>query len=1590
MSQEKTNASNRQRLEKLKEKFFSSLSLRGAEKDLGRLFVYQISTSLAELDYIGKETIQAFLPKVIKTLEPKDPGKNPLTVFNFTHREAPKTVVLMRHKDSPFLIDSISNYLRNQGYTIDFLMHPLLKVERAEKGEAIVSIESPDAETPKEEIESIILIVLSKGLDKDQITQLKSGLKRVTQNIAYAVSDWVQMREKCLETIENLTLGKRHFSEEDFSETQAFLKWIEQGNFTFLGVRDYVFQSPKAKLKDVLGIARDQKECFFHVNCLLGEQEDFLPAPDKPFFITKTIPRSLVHRNTPMDVVRVKLFDKNGGVIGEREFIGLFTSAAYTLSIKNIPILRKKLQAALTASDIFFPSYTGKALVHILETLPRDELFQFEEEDLISFAHQILQLQERKRVLLFVRPDPLNHLISCFVYVPTENYSGALREKIQGILESGLNAHMTSYHPSIDPDLPYARVLYSFAKNPFEKTAYQQKILQKQIELAAQSWKESFKRLLDQTPDKTVTHAYEKAFSADYQLDFTPLEAFEDARHCEQSAREKEVLVKICHMSPKTDKTLSYTLKIFSPHAIPLTDIMPIFEMMGLKVFSEETYKIAPEGKDIFHLHSFSVESAFPESISLDTFQSTVESGFQALARGQFENDFLNALMVQSGLLVGEIKILRAYFKYLKQIHFPYSLRLVTRVFTQNAALTQKIIGLFKEKFSLKASQAKVKKLMKEVEAEIELLSSQEEDRIFSSYLSLIQATLRTNYFKSPTPPYLIFKFDCTKIQNLPAPRPEREFFIHHQDFEATHLRTGLVARGGLRWSDRVEDFRTEILGLMKAQKVKNTIIVPVGAKGGFVIKKPFAGVGKEERLAFGIRCYKTMIQAMLDVTDNLVDGAPKSPENVTCYDDFDPYLVVAADKGTATFSDYANEISVKNGFWLGDAFASGGSNGYDHKKMGITAKGAWKSVQHHFQKLGHDVQSKPFTVVGVGDMSGDVFGNGMLCSDQIKLVAAFNHMHIFVDPTPDTASSFKERQRLFDRPGSQWTDYDAACLSEGGAIYSRADKTVTLSKEAQKALKINKSELSPNELIREILKAPVDLLWFGGIGTYVKETHETAQDVGDRANDAIRVTGAQLRCKVIGEGANLGMTQRARVEFALKGGILNTDAIDNSAGVDCSDHEVNIKILLKRIQETGALTEETRNTLLEHMTDNVSELVLKHNVAQNIALSLIQSRGISVLGRQERFMKFMERQGYLDRALEFLPDEEEIQRRLSSQAGLTRPELSVILAYGKLFAYDVILASSLPDVPYLQNKLIEYFPEALKDSYQELIKDHPLKREIIATVTCNELVNRQGPTYLPEVIGITQEEPVKVILNYFVARDSLGIPELNKQIQDLPIDFGVRQKILLDLVEVVDFSTLWLTFNKRKSKDVCSDIEIYQKNIQTLTQTLEAFLTPKEKKDLAKEKALLVKHKVPAELAQRVAAYRYMKYIWSITNICMRTGLSLERVAAVFYKINSAYHIQWLRKSCEKARTDDPWRKKNLRLIVRELDMVQERLAERILKETDSNQDVASLLKSWEQDNDASTQLYFKTIQELKVPRTVTVDMIAIGFNALMEFSKI
>ncbi|MFT5182700.1 MAG: glutamate dehydrogenase, partial [Alphaproteobacteria bacterium] len=1090
-----------------------------------------------------------------------------------------------------------------------------------------------------------------------------------------------------------------------------------------------------------------------------------------------------------MDVIGVKKFDAAGKVVGERMLVGLFTSAAYSRSPVNIPLLRQKVANTLTRAEFPPASHDAKALAHILENYPRDELWQIDADTLFNNAMGILHLQERQHTALFVREDPFQRYLSALVFVPRDRYDTGLRRKLAAILEQRFSGSMVAFFPEFGTDSVLARILYIIKTGPTGIPAYQIDDIEAALLEATRSWSDQLRDALTATKGEgaglSLFARYGDAFSLGYRERHTPEAAVADIEHIDEVRLTGELGLNLYQRAG--DATDAIHLKLYHDEtSLPLSDVLPMLENMGLKVVGEEPFEISyryGEGTGAVWIHDFSMRTRSGAGVDLKLVREKFHQTFARVFEGVVGDDGFNKLVLGAGLEWRDVVILRAYCKFLLQARIPFSQPYMEETLANNTELAHLIVELFHTRLQLhpkssaKAVKRKAEGLSRDIAAALENVSNLDEDRIIRRFANAVEATMRTNYYQTDEAgqekPYLSFKIDSRAIDGLPEPRPLKEVFVYSPRMEGCHLRGGDVARGGIRWSDRREDFRTEVLGLQKAQMVKNAVIVPVGSKGGFVCKQLPAPTGdgtadREATMAEVIDCYSTLMAGMLDLTDNLSGSELVPPKDVMRYDGDDPYLVVAADKGTATFSDIANGISEDYGFWLGDAYASGGSAGYDHKKMGITARGAWESVKRHFREIGRDIQRDAFTVLGVGDMSGDVFGNGMLLSKQTKLIGAFNHLHIFVDPDPDPAKSHAERRRLFRLKRSNWADYDAKLISKGGGIFDRKAKSVKVTAEMKALFEIEGDEVTPNELIRAMLKSQVDLLWFGGIGTYIKSSRESHADADDRSNDALRVNGKDLRCKVLGEGANMAITQYGRIEYARAGGRLNTDFIDNSAGVDTSDHEVNIKIVLNDAVMRGELTVEQRNELLEAMTDDVGRLVLNDNYLQTQAITVAEAKAPELLDAQWHFMRSLERRGLLDRPIEFLPNDEEIADRLSDGEGLTRPEYAVTFAYSKLALYGDLLPTDVPDDPYLVGDLARYFPELIREKFADHISRHRLRREIVATYVTNSLVNRVGATFVHHLEELTAAGPADIARAYVVARDAFQLRPIWRAIETL------------------------------------------------------------------------------------------------------------------------------------------------------------------------------------------------------------------------------
>ncbi|UKV14266.1 NAD-glutamate dehydrogenase [Thalassospiraceae bacterium SW-3-3] len=1507
------------------------------------------------------------------------------------------TVIEMINTDMPFLVDSVTSALHEFDLTVHLVIHPIMRIARDDRGElqSVEAVENSDA--PRE---SVMHLEIDEQTDEAVLQKIRDRLEDVLTDVSLSVEDWQAMLSKVAEVLEGIRTAPTGISAEDQKEAQDFLGWVHNDHFTFLGYREYKFSGTGKKAKvDVnpqsqLGILRREGTHIFdelrQIGNLSTEVQAFVAQPSL-LMVTKANKQSTVHRPVHLDTIVVKQFDDDGKVIGQHLFVGLFTSVAYNLSPRLIPLLRMKLAETIKRAGFPPASHDAKALVNILETFPRDELFQIELDDLYHICMGILHLQERQRIALFVRRDAFERFVSCQVFCPRDRFSTKLRMKFQSVIEAAFDGKVTAHYTLIG-DSPLARLHLLVKTTPGELPEYNVADIERQLVETARDWADTLRQVLVREMGEerglTLYRRYGESFTGDYRDRFGVETAALDIDRIEDVIKLSGLRVNLYRPIEAAENELRF--KIYNPGApVPLSDVLPMLENMGLKVITENPFKVEPRDTDVnVRIHDFGVlvDGEFHLHDVRDKFQEL----FIRMWHGEVENDAFNRLVLLGGLHWREVVILRTYARYMRQMGSAFSQDYMAKTLANNAGLAATIVDLFIARFDPDRDPgvaAEAEAIEGDIITRLEDVMNPDEDRILRAFLNLVQSTLRTNYFqygKDGNPkPYLSVKFNSGMVEDLPLPRPWREIFVYSPRVEAVHLRGGPVARGGIRWSDRQEDFRTEILGLVKAQMVKNAVIVPVGSKGGFVVKRPPVDGGREAFLEEGIACYKTLMSGMLDITDNIVGGDIIPPERVRRLDDDDPYLVVAADKGTATFSDIANGVARDYGFWLDDAFASGGSQGYDHKKMGITARGAWESVKRHFREIAKDIQKEPFTVAGVGDMSGDVFGNGMLLSEQIKLVAAFNHMHIFVDPDPDLAKSFAERKRLFDMPRSSWADYDTKVLSKGGEIFDRKAKTLDPSPEVRKLLDLGTGKVTPADMMKAILKSDVELLWFGGIGTYIKSSAESNADAGDRANDAIRINGKDIRAKVIGEGANLGCTQRGRIEYAHAGGRLNTDAIDNAAGVNCSDHEVNIKILVGEVVAAGDMTEKQRNKLLVEMTDEVGDLVLRDNYLQSQAISNAFAGGGDALDAQVRLIRMLEREGRLNREIEYLPDDEELARRTAAHQGLTRPEISVLMPYAKLWLYDEVLKSDLPDDPILVEELVRYFPTAVRKKYSAAISNHRLKREIIATVGTNSLVNRVGGTFVHDMMEATGLSAVDVSRGYLITRAVFGLRKLWSGIEalDNKVDAKVQIAMFSHINRMVEDVTLWFLRNCEEL-NVGAKIELFR---PAVAKVIEAFddIVPADaafRTTLDQKSQSLIDRGVPEDLARRVAAMQQMVAVCDIVRIAEATGRDVIDVGATYFAIGARFQLGLLRAAAESIEAETHWQKLARAAAIDDLFGHQRELTRVVLSSGKNGTVGGDLVRKWVDDHQRGCSRCDQLIDELRAAGQIDLSMITVA----------
>jgi len=1499
--------------------FFESLTRNAAAEDLARYAPEELM-ALARLAYDRAAAREAG-STLVALIDPSDAAKD----------VAPKDSVLLAvNDDAPFLFDSLMGEVVAQGIAPRAVFHPIATI----KGEPV----------------SIIILAMDPLATQERREALVCGAEAVFAQVRVAVRDWRAMQERLKQAIAILKASPSRTTGEELVESIAFLEWLLDNHFTFLGCRDYIFA--EGRLDPVegsgLGVLADR---FARVVRRDAEDTGLSPAVraflmrPEPLIITKSNEKSRVHRRVNMDYVGVKLFAPDGTLKGEHRFVGLFTSGAYSRSAFDIPLLRLKLERVMEHAGLPAGGHDYKTLAHILDTYPRDELFQVSEDELCETAMGILRLTERPKLRVFVRFDRFDRFVSAIVFVPRDRYDGGVRVKLHAILARAFTGTATESTPTLD-DSVLARIHYIVARHEGPRPEVDIAALEAEMRAAVRTWRDGFlDALRERHGDIEGARLLEERAPyapARYRDAFTPQQAVQDLDELiavVRSGRDPAVEARLFRKAGDAAAIVRIKLYGLGP-ALPLSVSLPIFENFGLKVIAEDAYPVTVGGEDAFVL-DFSMERADGAPALAPELKHLVEEAFHAVIAGQAESDGFNRLVIGAGLAWRDVTILRAAGKFLRQAAIPFSQDYMEQALVRNPQIARMLVELFHAMLSPESADPDAAKAAyAAIEAALNDVASLDDDRIIRRLRNVIAGVLRTNFYQPGADgrpkPYLSIKLDSEKLDELPAPHPHVEIFVYAPQVEGVHLRFGSVARGGLRWSDRREDFRTEVLGLVKAQQVKNACIVPVGSKGGFYPKQLPANGLREEVMAAGIAAYKTFINALLDVTDNLHhDGSVVPPEHVVRRDGDDPYLVVAADKGTATFSDIANAIAEERGFWLGDAFASGGSHGYDHKKMGITARGTWEAVKRHFREMGRDIQSQPFTAIGVGDMSGDVFGNGAVLSKCTKLVAAFDHRHIFIDPDPDPAKSWAERKRLFDLPRSSWTDYDKALISKGGGVFARTLKQITLTPEIKALVGIAGAKATPNELIKALLKADVALLFLGGIGTYVKASSQNNLEVGDRANDAVRINGNELRARVVGEGANLGLTQLGRIEYAQNGGRLNTDAIDNSAGVDTSDHEVNLKILMGAPVRRGELSPEGRDELLTAMTDEVAALVLKDNYDQTLALSVAQARGVGDLDAYGRAMRDLEMRGRLDRAVEFLPDDQELRRRAQAGLGLTRPELSVLLAYAKLDLKAELLASDLPDDPHFLAALAGYFPHAATEKLPDELVRHRLKREIIVDQIANRLVNLAGPLFVARMKEMSGAPTARIARAFAVADVAFGLSPLKARIDRLDLKMEPDAQIAMygEIVTILNRLGLWFTANLPANTALDETIAMYKAGVDKLRGTFSDLVSPYEAHDTDVRIAGLQAAGAPRDVADDVGALQLMGAMPEIALLAHGHGLDVDLVAGAYFAVGAAVGIDKLRGLAARINAAEHWDRLAIRRIVDDLYAGQRALTAAALK---------------------------------------------------------
>jgi glutamate dehydrogenase len=1462
------------------------------------------------------------------------------------------SVVEVNIPDSPFLLDSMTAEIHEHGAGVDWVVHPVLGVTRDTTGRLIDIAHA----TRSPQRESVQHLELDRPLDHARSEALKDGIDRVLADVRRVVADFEPMKKAVEQMMGYAQESSEGVTEEETAEALAFLHWLLDDNFVFLGYREYQITDSAADRTVCvvpgtgLGILSEAAKSAYArpvpLSKLPTDLRDRYEHGDL-LVVTKTNRLSTVHRRAKMDYVGVRRIGGDGETWGEARLLGLFTSKAYMEPVARTPLIRRKLERILEAEDLIAGSHDHKAVIQVFEGFPKDSLFSAPIGELHRSVMGLVHLQEGRNLRLFIRPDILRRSVSILVALPRDRFNVALRRQLQELFKERFNGESVEYHLALGNADP-AQIHYTVWVGRGDIPTVDHNTLEREAAELSRGWDE---HLLDRLAAKVGQERARQLVAEwsgrlpGYYKNAGQLQlAADDLLKLDELVKgERPFVVGIQNETGPGEQLTRLGLYRLEGK-LPLSELVPALEDLGLRVVEEVATRLSGGDGETF-IHDFGVVDAAGAQLDVSASGQRITDALAAVWNGEAESDSLHRLILNSRLTQKQIEVIRAYRMYARRVSPGFTIAYTNDTLVRHPEISSKLIELFEARFDSSWSGGGADAIRAAIVAELDAVSSLEEDRILRTFLGLVEATVRTNAFKGGRSA-LAFKLRSAEVPAMPKPHPLFEIFAYGQDVEGIHLRGGMVARGGIRWSDRREDYRTEVLGLMKAQMTKNAVIVPTGAKGGFVLRQPPSDPAHLKQAVRG--AYQTFIASLLDLTDNRIDGEIRHPPEVLVHDEPDPYLVVAADKGTATFSDTANQVAAQFNFWLGDAFASGGSSGYDHKALGITARGAFESMRWHFREAGIDFR-KPFTVVGIGDMSGDVFGNGMLLSDKIKLVAAFDHRHIFIDPAPEPARSFSERRRLFELPGSSWADYRSGLISVGGGIYPRTAKRIDLSLQAQAALGASRTTFTPNELISALLCAPVDLLWNGGIGTYIKAESETHGEVGDRPNDALRVDASRLRCRVVVEGGNLGLTQKGRIEYAGRGGHINADFIDNSGGVDCSDREVNLKILLSLAEADGRLDRQGRHRLVAAVADEVVERILYGNFLQAQILAQDEAASPRRMEAFEDLMGRLEKAGVLDREVEALPSTEMMRDRQTNGLGMSRPELAVLLAYSKSYLADLLLASDVPEAPYLLGDIRRYFPAKVVELGDDLLARHPLRRELIATLVANDVVNSMGAIFVTRLMDETGAEAVEVVQAYRMARHLCWAVQRWEAVEELvdQLPLATWKELMHGIDWLVAITTRWF-LGRGAAAHSAEEMAAWDEPFEELVEVLPEIGPAVWRDERQATVQRLVALGVPVDVARRHAFQEHLVHAPDIIDVARTSGWPVAEVGRVFFLVGQSARIDQLERQAQALSSSDRWQRWALRGLQADLLGVRRHISEQVIAEATTA------------DGEAATHAYF------------------------------